>query len=121
MSYPWPLSTRTDVEVDADDVLEYVESNREWFAEKLQGHLPDNVKEERANIIKQISTTKFNEFLKSNLNSTQEVLIEKKLTKDGKYKGVTRNYINVILEKANFNTLQMITLKEIQGNKIISK
>ena len=91
------------------------------IAEKLQGHLPDNVKEERANIIKQISTTKFNEFLKSNLNSTQEVLIEKNLTKDGKYKGVTRNYINVILETGNFNTLQMVTLKEIQGNKILSK
>ena len=91
------------------------------IAEKLQGHLPDNVKEERANIIKQVSTTKFNEFLKSNLNSAQEVLIEKKLTKDGKYKGVTRNYINVILETGNFNTLQMVTLKEIQGNKILSK
>ena len=83
------------------------------IAEKLQGHLPDKVKEERANIIKQISAEKFEEFLKSNIGTTQEVLIEKRLDKKtGLYKGVTRNYINVLLNDGEFNTLKNVTLNE---------
>ena len=81
------------------------------IAEKLKGHLPDEVKEERATIIKQISVEKFERFLKSNIGTEQEVLIEKRLNKDGKYKGVTRNYINVILDKGEFNTLKSIKLE----------
>lgn len=80
------------------------------IAEKLQGHLPDKIKEERANIIKKISAEKFEQFLKSNIGTEQEVLIEKKLNKDGKFKGVTRNYINVILERGEFNSLRNVTL-----------
>ena len=91
------------------------------IAEKLKGHLPDKVKEERADIIKKISAEKFDEFLKSNLGSQQEVLIEKRLSKDGKYKGVTRNYINVLLDEGEFNTLKKVFLNEISGNKIIGK
>ena len=83
------------------------------IAEKLQGHLPDKVKEERANIIKQISAEKFEEFLSSNIGTTQEVLIEKRLDKKtGLYKGVTRNYINVLLNDGEFNTLKNVTLNE---------
>ena len=83
------------------------------IAEKLQGHLPDNVREERANIIKQISAEKFNKFLNSNIGSEQEILIEKRLDKKtGLYKGVTRNYINVLLKEGNFNTLKNVTLNE---------
>ena len=63
-------------------------------------------------IIKKISNDKFEEFLKSNLGSEQEVLIEKRLNKAGKYKGVTRNYINVILEDGEFNTLRNVTLNK---------
>lgn len=81
------------------------------IAEKLKGHLPDEVKEERATIIKQISVEKFERFLNSNIGTEQEVLIEKRLNKDGKYKGVTRNYINVILDKGEFNTLKSIKLE----------
>ena len=83
---------------------------------KLQGHLPDEVKEERANIIKQISAEKFEEFLKSNIGSEQEVLIEKHPDKKtGLYKGVTRNYINVLLKEGEFNTLKNVTLNEIKN------
>ena len=91
------------------------------IAEKLQGHLPDDVKEERANIIKKISAEKFDEFMKSNIGSMQEVLIEKRLTKDGKFKGVTRNYINVILEKGEHNSLKKVLLKEIKNDKFIGE
>lgn len=91
------------------------------IAEKLQSHLPDEIKEERANIIKQISAEKFEEFMKSNIGSTQEVLIEKRLTRDGKFKGVTRNYINVILENGEHNSLKKVLLKEIVNNKFLGE
>ena len=81
------------------------------IAEKLQGHLPDEIKEERANVIKKISAEKFEEFLKSNIGTVQEVLIEKRPDrKTGLYKGVTRNYINVLLNEGEFNTLRNVTL-----------
>jgi threonylcarbamoyladenosine tRNA methylthiotransferase MtaB len=81
------------------------------IAEKLSGHLPDKIKEDRANIVKTISAIKFEQFLKSNIGSEQEVLIEKKLDKkSGKYKGLTRNYINILLNNGEFNTLKNVTL-----------
>lgn len=82
------------------------------IAEKLDGHLPEKVKEERACIIKQISREKYDAFLKSNIGCEQEVLIEKRPDKTGKYKGVSRNYINVRLDEGEFNTLKFVTLSE---------
>ena len=82
------------------------------IAEKMEGHLPDRVKEERAEVIKKISVDKLKTFLEANLGSTQEVLIEKHKVKSGrgKYKGLTRNYINVLLDEGEFNTLTTVTL-----------
>ena len=80
------------------------------IAEGLAGHLEETIKEERAKIIKNISAEKHAEFLNLNIGTVQEVLIEKNLNKDGKYKGVTRNYINVVLEEGEFNTLKNVTL-----------
>ena len=82
------------------------------IAEKLDGHLPEKVKEERAGIIKQISREKYDAFLKSNIGCEQEVLIEKRPDNTGKYKGVSRNYINVRLDEGEFNTLKFVTLSE---------
>ena len=89
-------------------------------AEKMEGHLPYKIKEERANIIKQISAQKFKEFLESNIGTEQEVLIEKHPDKKtGKFKGVTANYINVLLDEGEFNTLKKVTLtKEMVYDKI---
>ena len=80
------------------------------IAEKLDGHLPEKVKEERAGIIKQISREKYDAFLKSNIGCEQEVLIEKRLDKTGKYKGITRNYLTVRLDEGEFNTLKRVVL-----------
>ena len=87
------------------------------IAEKLNGHLPDSVKEERATIIKKISAEKFQDFVESNIGREEEVLIEKRLSKEGKYKGLTRNYLKVSLEKeegVNFNTLKKVVLQKNQ-------
>jgi len=71
-------------------------------AEKFGGHLPQKIKDERAKVIKEISAQKFAEFLRANLNSVQEVLIEKNLDrKTGMFKGLSRNYINVSIKSEN--------------------
>lgn len=83
------------------------------IAEKMEGHLSDKVKEKRASIIKQLSIDKYNLFLNNNIDTIQEVLIEKKLDKKtGLYKGVTRNYINLVLPEGEFNTLKTVKIKK---------
>ena len=80
-------------------------------AEKMEGHLSDKIKDERASIIKQISNNKYNDFIADNVGKEREVLIEKHLDKQTcLYKGLTRNYINVLLENGSFNTLDKVLL-----------
>lgn len=91
------------------------------IAEKLEGHLPDKIKEERASVIKKISADKYEQFLKSNIGEIAEVLIEKKTDKHGKYRGVTRNYITIRLDRGEFNALQNVKITEaniVERNKI---
>lgn len=82
------------------------------IAEKMEGHLPDRIKDERATVIKKISAEKYQEFVNSNIGHEAEVLIEKRLDKSGKFKGVTRNYLTVLLENGDFNTLQNVIIEE---------
>ena len=79
-------------------------------AEKMDGHLSDEIKEERASVIKRISAEKYQRFLESNIGKEAEVLIEKHLDRNGKYKGLTRNYLTVRLDDGEFNTLKKVTL-----------
>lgn len=93
-------------------------------AETMDGHLPDKIKQQRADIIKAISEEKFNNFMNSNRGSIREVLIEKRPDKHtGRLKGITRNYINVIINNIDdevssyHNTLQKIKLNKIVNDK----
>ena len=89
------------------------------LAEKFEGHVDTKLKEKRTKIIKEISAQKHNEFLKSNLGTLQEVLIEKNLDKkSGRIKGVSRNYINILIEpETDFNqiknTVQKVEIIEV--------
>lgn len=80
------------------------------IAEKMEGHLDDKIKDERASIIKKISADKYKEFVKSNIGKTAEVLIEKRPAKNGQFKGVTRNYLSVLLDEGEFNSLKNVIL-----------
>lgn len=82
------------------------------IAEKMEGHLPDKIKDERATVIKKISAEKYQEFVNSNIGHEAEVLIEKRLDKNGKFKGVTRNYLTVLLENGDFNTLKNVIIEK---------
>ena len=82
------------------------------IAEKMEGHLPDKIKDERATIIKKISAEKYQEFVDSNIGHEAEVLIEKRLDKSGKFKGVTRNYLTLLLDDGEFNSLKNVIVKK---------
>jgi len=92
---------------------------KDTAAEKFEGQLSQKIKDERANIIKQISAKKHSDFLNRNLNSTQEILIEKNLDKKtGMLKGVTRNYLNVLIEaspRIERRTLQNVIIKTVES------
>lgn len=96
------------------------------LAEKLSGHVEQKIKDNRAKIIKEISSAKHGEFLKKNLGTIQELLVEKNIDKkSGYFKGVTRNYVNVLIEPSvDFglirNTIQKVKITDV-GEKVFSK
>lgn len=96
-------------------------------AEKMEGHLPDSVKHERAEIIKKISAEKYELFLNQNLNTVHEVLIEKHPDKhSGMLKGMTKNYLNVLIDGIEnqenyFNILHKVKLVQINKDKFLGE
>lgn len=84
--------------------------------------IPDEEKERRAGIIKEISKRKYEEFVQKNIGKTAEVLVEKHPDKkSGFLKGVTRNYLTIILNSKDenlLNSLQKVKLTEYKSNRI---
>lgn len=87
-------------------------------AESFNNHLDSKTKELRAKIIKEISAKKHTEFLQKSVGSVQEVLIEKNIDKKtGMLKGVSKNYINILINPPeDFNNMK----NTIQKVKILS-
>lgn len=94
-------------------------------AEKMEGHLPDKVKEERATAIKKISSQKTKEFLEKNVGTVHNVLVEKHLDKHlNVLKGMSENYITVFLNSDDrdlINTIQRVKIIEIKDGKAFGK
>ena len=95
-------------------------SVREGTAGAKMPQVPEKVRQERAEIVKQISNQKLNDFVRKNINKVHEVLIEKHLDKkSGMLKGVTRNYLTVLLNsKGLHNTIQQVRITSSQNGKI---
>lgn len=96
------------------------------IAEKLEGHLPDNIKEYRASVIKQISNIKFKEFMNKNVGTTHQILVEKHLDKHtGFLKGVSENYLKVVVKNNSdenlLNSLQNIKIVEVKDNVLLGE
>lgn len=89
---------------------------------EIENQVPDDVKNSRATIIKEISKEKLNKFIEKNLGKTLEVLIEKHPDKHSQnLKGMTRNYLTVQIPSDRtdlFNTLQMVKLVKFENGKI---
>ncbi len=90
-------------------------------AEKMEGHLPDKVKEERATAIKKISAQKTKDFLEKNVGTVHNVLVEKHLDKHlNVLKGMSENYITVFLNSDDrnlINTIQKVKITKIKDGK----
>ena len=89
---------------------------------EMENQVPDDVKNSRATIIKEISKEKLNNFIKKNIGKTLEILIEKHPDKHSQnLKGMTRNYLTVQIPSDRtdlFNTLQMVKLVKFENGKI---
>lgn len=71
-------------------------------AEKMEGHLPQNIKFERAHIAQEMADKSHQKYLKTKIGQTVSVLIEK--YKDNSfYFGYTPDYIPVKVFSKNFN------------------
>ena len=82
----------------------------------------EKLRQWRSDIIKALSTFKYIEFVNKNIGKTQEILIEKRFDKrTGLLKGVTRNYLTVLINSVDermLNTLQNIKITEFKNGKI---
>ncbi len=91
-------------------------------AESMDGHLSDNIKEQRAALIKKISAQKTKEFLSKNIGTIHKGIIEKHLDKtSGNLKCMTENYITVNLnsnDKSLINTMQNVKIEKITDDKV---
>lgn len=89
---------------------------------EMKNQVPDDVKNSRATIIKEISKEKLNNFIEKNIGKTLEVLIEKHPDKHSQnLKGMTRNYLTVQIPSDRtdlFNSLQMVKLVKFENGKI---
>ena len=87
---------------------------------QMENQVLDNIKNSRADIIKAISAKKYENFVKQNLNTEHEILIEKHRDKhSGNLKGITRNYLTVQIQSDCddfFNTLQKIKIIKYDNN-----
>lgn len=91
----------------------------------LDNQVDEKTKEKRAEIIKAISKKKLDEFIKKNIGTTREVLIEKHPDKKTGYlKGITRNYLTVLLnskDESLLNTLALAQITEYKDGKVYGK
>ena len=75
--------------------------------------------------MKEISARKLTEFINKNIGTEREVLIEKHPDKKtGFLKGVTKNYLTVLINSQNenlLNTLAKVKIKKYQDGKIYSE
>ena len=88
------------------------------IGESLPDQNSDEIKNKRAEIIKEISRHKLEEFINKNTGKTHEIIVEKHRDKhSGNLKGLTENYLSVqiISDREDlYNTLQKV---EVTGYK----
>lgn len=92
---------------------------------KSTEQVDEKIRQTRADIVKGISAVKHTEFINKNIGTVKEVLIEKHPDKKtGLLKGMTRNYITVLINSKDIslaNTLKDVRLKEYKDGKIFAE
>ena len=92
---------------------------------KSSEQVDEKVRQIRADIVKALSFIKHTEFINKNIGKTREILIEKHLDKRmGCLKGVTRNYLTVLVntkDETLLNTLQQVKITKYENGKIFGE
>lgn len=88
---------------------------------RAESQVPENIRQQRAEIVKMLSTMKLREFIDKNIGKTAELLVEKHPDKNGFMKGVTKNYLTVTLNSKDetiTNTIQTIKITKFENGKL---
>lgn len=89
---------------------------------KAENQVNENIRQIRADVIKALSTLKHIAFIKKNIGKIHEILIEKHPDKrTGMLKGVTRNYLTVLINSKDnqlLNSLQQVKITKFENGKI---
>lgn len=84
------------------------------IGESMPDQVNDREKEHRADIIKEISRKKYNDFIEKNIGKTHEILIEKHRDKHSEnLKGITKNYLTIQINSENENLYNTIVNAKI--------
>ena len=104
----FPNETQEDFEITLNNLTElgltrihvFPYSRRKGtLADKMTGQILQEEKKKRVALVQQVSDAKISNFFKQNINTENEVIIEKQRDKkSGLLKGVTSNYINVLID-----------------------
>jgi threonylcarbamoyladenosine tRNA methylthiotransferase MtaB len=93
-------------------------------AADIPDQIDGKIKKDRANRLKKLSSDKYNQFVQSLIGTEQEMLVEIKRDKNtGFLKGITRNYLTVLLDsdKNLYNELVQIKIDDFKDNKVYGK
>ena len=83
-----------------------------------KNQVAQTVKDKRTELIKSLSMEKYNNFINKNMNTIHEILIEKHPDKrSGNLKGITKNYLTVILDSKDKKLLNTLTKAKITEYK----
>ena len=91
----------------------------------MPNQVPESVRQERSDVVKEISRTKYKEFIEKNIGTVHEILVEKHFDKStGFLKGVTRNYITVLLNSKDetlLNELCSAKISKFENDKVFAE
>ncbi len=92
---------------------------------KATEQVDEKVRQMRADIVKALSYLKHTEFINKNIGKIHEVLVEKHPDKNtGLLKGVTRNYLTVLINSKDetlLNSLQQVKITKYENGKIFGE
>lgn len=119
------LNNLKDLEMSKIHVFPY-SRRKGTIADKMPNQIDLNEKRRRVNLVQEVSDKKLVEFMKKNIGSTNEIIIEKQRDrKTNLLKGVTKNYLNVLIDDSDMYKDKLVKI-EITGlsndnEKLIAK
>ena len=90
------------------------------IADKMDNQIDTNEKKQRVELVQKVSNNKLQNFLSKNINTENEVIIEKQRDKKtGLLKGITKNYINILIDDEDKykDTIQKIHIIDFYKDK----